>query len=87
MNQGGRDQGVERGSDEDAVASTSDIPRPSVTQQPLHPSASSDLKKRTKTVCSTSMCTSFQLIIHVTSNEHATRVEAAKSDATSLLMR
>lgn len=83
--QGGRDKGAERASDEDA-ASGSDIPRPSVTQQLLQ-SSSSDLKKRTKTVRFLLDLSFVPADDLCTSNEHATLVEAAKSDATSLLMR
>jgi hypothetical protein len=49
VTQGGREH-AERGSDEDtAAASTSDVPRPVISQQVMQTS-SADLKKRTKTV-------------------------------------
>jgi len=81
--QGGREQGAERGSDEDvAAASTSDVTRPVVAQQIMQTS-SADLKKRTKTVRVDANLLQRFYSQSTFSNGPVIRVEAVKLDATS----
>ena len=64
--QSGREQGPERGSDEDTPgASTSDVSRPVVSQQAMQ-APSADLKKRTKTVSTyAKVALTFLLTTHI----------------------